>query len=113
MRTTAPPSLQEWKVLQTSDDALELQTSAGHRVVLGFSPPSVACFSPNGEPILKWNADGYFAFEHTRTKQVRMEEEFVFGEIIDIACLFPIPLTINNACLLTVNLPPVAAGGRP
>ena len=88
MRTTAPPSLQEWKVLQTSDDALELQTSAGHRVVLGFSPPSVACFSPSGEPILKWNADGYFAFEHTRTKQARKEEEEEFVWDVDFACSF-------------------------
>lgn len=62
--------MQNWKVDKMGSTALELETGSGNRVVLTYSPPSVVCYSIAGDPVLKWNADGYFHFEHTRTKQV-------------------------------------------
>lgn len=56
--------------MSQSSSALQLRTSSGATASLNFSPVALSVTASDGTHVLTWNADGHFAFEHTRTKQV-------------------------------------------
>ncbi|KFM25547.1 Neutral alpha-glucosidase AB [Auxenochlorella protothecoides] len=66
---SASASQQEWTIVSQSSSALQLRTSSGATASLNFSPVALSVTASDGTHVLTWNADGHFAFEHTRTKQ--------------------------------------------